>query len=145
LLASCHVACIYRYIVMPVNHHRPYTRVYEYNARAQADAYRPTLAALDKRAAKDSHRPLEPKETEEALNLARAKLQEMEEKQEAQKVPLWRKHPYYVPVESERTSPHEGSVWPESRPHFHLVSSYDLMVGYLGLPLQARDALCPKK
>jgi len=124
---------------MPAPPTQYHTRVWEYNP-----AHRTTEATPEK-TAKDGRRAFEPKATEEALQLARTKLQEMDEKEQAQRVPLWRKHPYYVPVESERTAPHEGSVWPESRPHFHLVSSYDLMVGYLGLPHQARDALCPRQ
>lgn len=48
-------------------------------------------------------------------------------------VPLWMKHPYRLAVEDEVVPPHESSIWPESVPHFNLVSSYDAMVGYLGL------------
>lgn len=48
-------------------------------------------------------------------------------------VPLWMKHPYRLPVEDEVVPPHESSIWPETVPHFNLVSSYDAMVGYLGL------------
>merc|ERR1719423_391715 len=98
------------YIAMPAPPTQYHTRVWEYNP-----AHRTTEAAPEK-TAKDGRRAFEPKATEEALQLARTKLQEMDEKEQAQRVPLWRKHPYYVPVESERTAPHEGSVWPESRP-----------------------------
>ncbi|MPC10847.1 hypothetical protein E2C01_003491 [Portunus trituberculatus] len=52
---------------------------------------------------------------------------------EPRRVPLWMKHPYRLPVEDIRVPPHESSIWPESVPHFNLVSSYDVMVGYLGL------------
>lgn len=43
------------------------------------------------------------------------------------------KHPFKLPVEHEVVPPHESSIWPESRPHFDLVSSYDTMVDYLGI------------
>ncbi|KAK8385697.1 hypothetical protein O3P69_016464 [Scylla paramamosain] len=52
---------------------------------------------------------------------------------EPRRVPLWMKHPYRLPVEDIRVPPHESSIWPESVPHFNLVSSYDVMIGYLGL------------
>jgi len=42
-------------------------------------------------------------------------------------------HPYRLPVEDIVVPPHESSIWPEHVPHFHLVSSYDLMVGFLGI------------
>ncbi|XP_042228924.1 uncharacterized protein LOC121870986 [Homarus americanus] len=47
--------------------------------------------------------------------------------------PIWMKHPYRLPVEDIRVPPHESSIWPESVPHFNLVSSYDLMVDFLGI------------
>ncbi|KAG0710069.1 hypothetical protein GWK47_023555 [Chionoecetes opilio] len=49
------------------------------------------------------------------------------------RVPLWMKHPYRLPEEDIKVPPHESSIWPESVPHFNLVSSYDTMIGYLGL------------
>ncbi|KAF2362534.1 hypothetical protein FHG87_006709 [Trinorchestia longiramus] len=73
------------------------------------------------------------KDTGVKLAQEKAKLQELEEKQFATRKPIWQVHPYYVPEDSKHVPPREDSVWPESRPHFHLVSSYDLMVGYLGL------------
>lgn len=42
-------------------------------------------------------------------------------------------HPYRLPVEDVRVPPHESSEWPSSVPHFNLVSSYDLMVQFLGI------------
>ncbi|XP_064088865.1 uncharacterized protein LOC135203134 isoform X4 [Macrobrachium nipponense] len=48
-------------------------------------------------------------------------------------LPLHLKHPYRLPVEDEVMPLHESSIWPEGRKHFDLVSSYDLMCGYLGL------------
>ncbi|XP_045600906.1 uncharacterized protein [Procambarus clarkii] len=47
--------------------------------------------------------------------------------------PIWMKHPYRLPVEDIKVPPHESSIWPEGVPHFNLVSSYDLMIDYLGL------------
>lgn len=49
------------------------------------------------------------------------------------RTPLWMKHPYRLPVEDVSVPPHESSIWPSTVPHFNLVSSYDAMVGYLGL------------
>jgi len=53
--------------------------------------------------------------------------------EEVNSIPIWKKHPYYLDVEREYVPPAEDSVWPMERPHFHLVSSYDLMCKYLGL------------
>ncbi|XP_068247291.1 uncharacterized protein [Palaemon carinicauda] len=48
-------------------------------------------------------------------------------------IPLHLKHPYRLPVEDEVMPLHESSIWPEGRKHFDLVSSYDVMCGFLGL------------
>lgn len=48
-------------------------------------------------------------------------------------LPLHYKHPYRLPVEDEVIPPHESSIWPKGVKHFNLVSSYDLMCGFLGL------------
>ncbi|XP_071520990.1 uncharacterized protein [Panulirus ornatus] len=42
-------------------------------------------------------------------------------------------HPYRLPIEDEVMPLSEDSIWPEGRKHFDLVSSYDLMCGFLGL------------
>ncbi|KAK8747807.1 hypothetical protein OTU49_016618 [Cherax quadricarinatus] len=47
--------------------------------------------------------------------------------------PIWMKHPYRLPVEDIVVPPHESSIWPENIPHFSLVSSYDLMIDFLGI------------
>lgn len=112
---------------------RPKPRVYEYNYKIQSDYYRPTVANLDTGKKDPQAKSFAERDTSAALQEAKAKLQEMEERQFPQRQPLWQKHPYYVPEESIVVPPHESSIWPESRPHFHLVSSYDLMVGYLGI------------
>ena len=56
----------------------------------------------------------------------------VEVKQEP-RVTLAALHPYRLPVEDVRVPPHESSEWPSSVPHFNLVSSYDLMVQFLGI------------
>lgn len=53
-------------------------------------------------------------------------------KQEPKVSPLMM-HPYRLPVEDVKVAPHESSEWPETVPHFNLVSSYDLMVKFLGI------------
>jgi len=65
---------------------------------------------------------------------------EKDKKEEVERVPLWKKHPYYEPFEEVKAPPHESSSWPQHRPHFHLVSSYDLMVGYLGIRKPEADS-----
>lgn len=52
---------------------------------------------------------------------------------EEPRVTLSKLHPYRLPVEDVRVPPHESSEWPASVPHFNLVSSYDLMVKFLGI------------
>jgi len=119
---------------------RPYTKTYNYNDNVSTSRYKSEVETLNKRSCKYLRRSFDEKETAEALKEAKSKLAEME-KEESEKphlTPLWKKHPYYYPVEHEYSLPHESSVWPESRPHFDLVSSYDVMIGYLGLRPQDR-------
>ncbi|XP_018024778.1 uncharacterized protein LOC108680469 isoform X1 [Hyalella azteca] len=80
-----------------------------------------------------SREPVTNKDTSAKLAAEKAKLQELEEKQFPTRRPIWQVHPFYLHEDTVRVPPREDSVWPESRPHFHLVSSYDLMVGYLGI------------
>jgi len=125
---------------------RPYSRTYQINSTLQSESYQPALESLNKRSAKHTTRHVYTvKETEEALSAAKSKLVEMEKEDKPIRTPLCDKHPYYFPVESVYTLPHEGSEWPESRPHFDLVSSYDVMVGYLGLRPQDKKAREPTK
>jgi len=118
---------------------RPHSRTYACNQAAVTESYvsaRETVDALDKRSLRTAFNA---KETSEALQEAKEKLAKLEEKVYPKTTPLYKKHPYYYPVEHVFSAPHESSIWPENRPHFDLVSSYDVMVGYLGLRPQDRE------
>merc|ERR1712183_929102 len=129
---------------------RPHTRTYACNQAAVTESYvsaRETVDALDKRSLRTAfnakkekkEQSVHAKETSEALQEAKEKLAKLEEKAYPKTTPLYKKHPYYYPVEHVFSAPHESSIWPENRPHFDLVSSYDVMVGYLGLRPQDRE------
>ncbi|XP_018024780.1 uncharacterized protein LOC108680469 isoform X2 [Hyalella azteca] len=117
---------------MPYTWQRPKPRTYTYNYQIQSAYYQPTLDNLDK-AKKDPTAQTYAEDTSAKLAAEKAKLQELEEKQFPTRRPIWQVHPFYLHEDTVRVPPREDSVWPESRPHFHLVSSYDLMVGYLGI------------
>jgi len=92
--------------------------MYNYNSNVMTNYYKPLTYSIA---------------TSTPAPGAQSFAEDKKEIEEVERVPLWKKHPYYSPVEQERVAPHESSIWPENRPHFHLVSSYDLMVGYLGI------------
>ncbi|CAL4099973.1 unnamed protein product [Meganyctiphanes norvegica] len=94
---------------------RPTARMYNYNTNVMSNYYKPQTHYI------------------ETAATAAPGAQSFAEDKEVERVPLWKKHPYYMPIEDIKVPPHESSIWPEHRPHFHLVSSYDLMVGFLGI------------
>jgi len=115
-----------------------------YHLDSLGGRYKPLIDSLDRKAAKPPSLSYTVQETEEALKEAKLKLEEMEKTDQPKRKPVWEVHPYYYPVEKEYSRPHDGSEWPESRPHYDLVSSYDVMVGYLGLRPQDREARTPR-